>query len=480
MSRILVTGASGFIGKRLVSELLQDGHTVFALCRIRGVKVGSFSHPNLHIIYGDLEKPAKIEPIPNDIDAAYYLVHSMAKQLKDLREKEISVAKNFVQLISNTSCQQIIYLGGIIQPKVMLSPHLESRKAVEEVLKESKIAVTILRSSIIIGSGSASFEIIRDLVEKLPLMVGPKWIKTLCQPIAIADVLLYLKKAVLNPSLYNQVFDIGGPDVMSFKEVLLRYAKFRGLRRFILDVPFLTPRLSSYWLVFVTSVRFSLCYYLVESMKTNSICENKGIEKILPQTCITFEEALERAFTKIEKNEVPSTWMDGWLIDEKSPNIERFSELPSEKCFKEVRTAEIQDTKELVIERIWRLGGDHGWYGVDWAWKLRGLIDKMFQGAGMNRGRRHPSELEIGDPVDFWRVVKADKKSGHLILYAEMQLPGEAWLEFKVDNKYVYQIAAFRPKGLLGRLYWYAMLPFHHVIFPKMIEGISGSKRENK
>lgn len=476
MSRIFVTGSTGFIGKRLIFELLEEGHTVFALCRIQGMKIGSISHPNLHIIYGDLEDPEKIGKVPDELDVAYYLVHSMAKKIKDLEKKETEVAQNFVNLLNPTKCQQIIYLGGIIQEGVPLSPHLLSRKAVEEVLKKAKAQVTILRSSIIIGAGSASFEIIRDLVEKLPVMIGPRWIKSLCQPIAIADVLFYLKNAQLNQNLYNQTLDIGGPEVMTFKEVLVRYARFRKLKRLIIDVPFLTPRLSSYWLVFVSSVRFSLCSYLVESMKCSSICGKKTIQNVLSHRCISFEEALERAFSKIAKNEVLSTWMDAWALNKKSPNIADFSEIPVEGCFKEFRSAVIQDSKEQAIQRIWSLGGDRGWYGLDWAWEFRGVIDKIFHGPGLNRGRRHPTEIEIGYSIDFWRAVKADKKEGHLILYAEMHLPGEAWLEFRVDDTHVYQIVVFRPKGLLGRLYWYAMLGFHWIIFRKMVQGLAGKR----
>jgi uncharacterized protein YbjT (DUF2867 family) len=474
MSHVFVTGATGFIGKRLINELLQAGHTVYALCRIQGTKVGSLSSPNLHIIYGDLEEPEKMQPLPTDIDVAYYLVHSMAKKLKNLKEKEGEVAENFITLINKTQCQQIIYLGGIIQPNVQLSPHLLSRKTVEDILKKAKAATTVLRASIIIGSGSASFEIIRDLVEKVPIMIAPRWLKSLCQPIAIADVLFYLKSAILNPALYNQTFDIGGPEVMSFKEALLRYAKFRKLKRFVIDVPFLTTKLSTYWLVFVTSVRYTLCSYLVESMKSNSVCLNKKILELLPHACISFEESLARAFLKIANNEVESTWMDAWVFDQKNPDIAKLSLVPENGCYREIKKVNFFDSKEATVDRIWRLGGDHGWYGLDWAWKLRGLIDKIFHGPGMNRGRRHPFELEVGDAIDFWRVVKAEKEKGCLILYAEMNLPGEAWLEFQIDETTLYQIVVFRPKGLFGRLYWYAMKPFHYFIFEKMVRGLAG------
>ncbi len=474
MSKIFVTGATGFIGKRLIPLLLEEGHIVYALCRIRGTKVGSLIHKNLHIIYGDLDDLEHLDKIPTEIDVGYYLVHSMAKKMKDLKEKEQGVSKNFVLLMNQIKCQQIIYLGGIIDPHAKLSEHLESRKMVEETLKTGLSKLTVFRSSIIIGAGSASFEIIRDLVEKLPFMIAPRWVKTLCQPIGIVDVLFYLKEALLNSALYGKTFDIGGPNVYSFKEVLFEYALFRNLKRYILDVPCLTPKLSSYWLVFITSIPYSLCSYLVESMKANSVCINNEIEKVIPHKCMTFQEALQRAFFKIATYQVESTWMDAWVIDEKNPDIQKFCQIPTQGCFREVKKMKIVDSKKMVIERIWEIGGERGWYGVDWVWKIRGFIDKIFNGPGLRRGRRHPTDLQIGDAVDFWRVVKADREEGDLILYAEMLLPGTAWLEFQVHDEFVYQIAIFQPKGLFGRIYWYVIIPFHAVIFRKMVRKIAG------
>lgn len=473
MSKILVTGSTGFIGKRLIYSLLELGHEVFALSRIRGVAVGHISHERLHVIWGDLKEPEKMDPIPQDIDAAYYLIHSMAEKVENLLLLEQKTAQNFIDKISQTQCKQIIYLGGIIEEGKPLSAHLTSRKNVEEVLKKGSCPLTVLRASIIIGAGSASFEIIRDLVEKLPVMIAPRWVKTMCQPISILDVIYYLSKALLNSPMYNHTYDIGGPEVMSFKEVLLRYAGFRKLRRWIIDVPVLTPRLSSYWLLLITSVRFSLCSYLVESMRHSSMCTNKEIDKVLPHSCIPFEEALRKAFLKISQNEVASTWMDSWLVDEKNPDIRKYIEVPKEGCLNDIKIVPLGLPQEEVITRIWSIGGKNGWYGLNWAWKIRGLLDKFVGGAGLNRGRRHPTEIEVGDSIDFWRVVKADKAQGHLILYAEMKLPGEAWLEFLIQNDSLYQTATFRPRGLFGRLYWYMMLPFHFFIFRKMAKSLA-------
>jgi len=473
MSKVLVTGSTGFIGKRLIYQLLEQGHEVYALSRIRGIPIGHIEHPRLHTLWGDLSYPDKMDPIPSDIDAAYYLIHSMAEKVDNLMTLESRTAENFVHMVDKTGCKQIIYLGGIIDETASLSAHLASRLNVEEILSKSKSALTVLRASIIIGAGSASFEIIRDLVEKLPMMVAPKWVKSLCQPLSIIDVLFYLTGSLLKEEMYGNTYDIGGPEVMSFKEVLLRYAAFRKLHRWVIDVPCLTPRLSSYWLVFITSVRFTLCSYLVESMKHNSFCHDKKIQSVLPHACINYEEALKRAFLKISQNEVLSTWMDSWLIDSSNPDIANFIQVPEEGCLKDVKKIPLGLPQEEVIQRIWSIGGKNGWYGLNWAWKIRGLMDKFVGGAGLNRGRRHPTEIEVGDSIDFWRVVKADKENGHLILYAEMKLPGEAWLEFKIEEDILHQTATFRPKGIWGRLYWYAMLPFHFFIFGKMAKSLA-------
>lgn len=478
MTKILITGANGFVGKRLIVDLLNQGHEIYALCRIKGAKVFAEDRPNLHYIWGDLRNPETLKDFPKDIETAYYLVHSMSEIVSNLVDTEMEVAEQFLKGLKNSHVKQIIYLGGIINDEKMLSPHLKSRLLVEKALKQSGIPYTVLRASIIIGAGSASFEIVRDLCEKLPIMIAPKWVNTLCQPIAIRDVLFYLSSVLLNQKCMNKTFDIGGPEAFTFKEVMLRYAKFRNLKRWIINVPVLTPRLSSYWLVFITSVRYSLCSYLVESMKTSTVVQKDEIQKLIPHLCLTYTQALELAFQKISQNEIISSWMDSWEIRGINPNIENYIQVPEEGCLKDERRVLIKDSKAAAIERVWRIGGGTGYYALNWAWHLRGLFDQMIGGVGLNRGRRHPFEIQVGDSIDFWRVILADKDKGHLILYAGMKVPGEAWLQFKFEQKnhewFLVQTATFRPRGILGRLYWYALVPFHFFIFQKMAKALAG------
>lgn len=478
MTKILITGANGFVGKRLIVDLLNQGHQIYALCRIKGAKVFAKDRANLQYIWGDLRNPETLKAFPKDIEAAYYLVHSMSEIVGNLVDTEIEVVKHLLNGVKNSQIKQIIYLGGIINDEKRLSHHLKSRLLVETALKQSGIPYTILRASIIIGAGSASFEIIRDLCEKLPIMIAPKWVNSLCQPIAIGDVLFYLSSVLLNVKCMNKTFDIGGPEVFTFKEAMLNYAKFRDLKRWIINVPVLTTRLSSYWLVFITSVRYSLCSYLVESMKTSTVVQLDEIKKIIPHACLTYKEALELTFQKISQNEVISSWMDSWEIRGTNPNIENYIQVPDIGCLKDERKVLIKDSKAAAIERVWRIGGSTGYYALNWAWHLRGLFDQMIGGVGLNRGRRHPFEIQVGDSIDFWRVILADKDKGHLILYAGMKVPGEAWLQFKFEQKnherFLVQTATFRPKGILGRLYWYALIPFHFFIFQKMAKALSG------
>jgi uncharacterized protein YbjT (DUF2867 family) len=476
--KILLTGSTGYIGRRLLPVLVEAGHQVVCLVRDRRrFDWEDFSEEflkNVSVVELDLnEKPTKT--IPSDIDVAYYLVHSMSSSNSNFTEMETESAQNFVTLINGTNAKQIIYLSGIVNDKD-LSTHLLSRKNVEDILKTAKAPVTILRAAIIIGSGSASFEIIRDLVEKLPVMIAPKWLKTKCQPIGIRNVIEYLNGVLDKPESFNQTFDIGGTEILTYKQMLYGFAKMRGLKRLIITIPVLTPKLSSLWLVFVTTTTYSLARSLVNSMRNEVICLDNRIQKIVPTKILSYEEALQLAFDKISQKNVVSSWKDSLSFGTMEKNFLNNVQVPEHGVFTDKRQIQFDRRSAEVIENIWTIGGGKGWYFGDWMWRIRGVMDKLVGGVGLRRGRRSETDLKAGDALDFWRVLVADKPNGRLLLYAEMKLPGEAWLEFKIkesDNKKVlHQTATYRPLGLWGRLYWYSVLPFHGLIFPKMAKNI--------
>lgn len=470
--KILLTGATGYIGKRLMPMLVRQGHDV--VCCVRDKNRFYFPEEfenKLQIIEVDFLDPKSLENIPSDIDAAYYLIHSMSGSAANYDELESIAANYFVEKLSKTKCRQIIYLSGIVNDK-SLSKHLSSRKAVEDILKAGIIPATTLRAGIIVGSGSASFEIIRDLVDKLPVMITPKWLNTKCQPIAISDVLEFLLKSLLNPIVYDKSFDIGGPDILTYKQMLLEFAKAKKLKRYIFTVPVMTPKLSSYWLYFVTSTSFKLASALVSSMKVEVICNDNRINNLLGVKPISYKEALKRALVKINEDAIISSWKDSQISGRFKGNVASYLKVPKRNCFIDRRKREIKN-REYTIARIWSIGGETGWYYADWLWDLRGFIDKIFGGVGTRRGRTNKKEIHAGDALDFWRVVYANKKEGKLVLYAEMKLPGEAWLEFKIIHNTLYQAATFKPNGILGKLYWYSVLPFHGFIFNGMINKLT-------
>ncbi|MFA6277739.1 MAG: SDR family oxidoreductase [Pedobacter sp.] len=478
--KILLTGANGYIGTRILPVLLELGHEVVCMVRDqRRFALESDFGDKVQIVTGDLLAPETLKNIPKDIDAAYYLVHSMSGSGDDFADLELKSAQHFVQQIQHTNCKQIIYLTGIVNDE-QLSKHLSSRLAVEDELKKSGIAFTILRAAIIIGSGSASFEIIRDLAEKLPVMVAPKWVRTKCQPIAIRDVLGYLSGVLGNEKAYKQVFDIGGPNILTYKQMILQYAESRGLKRYILTVPVLTPRLSSLWLNLVTAVPYALARSLVDSMKNEVICQNDHIKKVVPKTCLTYKEALKLAFEKIEQNSIVSSWKDALNRGYLETSFMDQVKVPQNGTVEYKVKMPFERKAEEVFENIWGIGGSRGWYYLDWLWSLRGFLDKMFGGVGTRRGRTSNTTLQAGDVLDFWRVLLADKTNKRLLLYAEMKVPGEAWLEFKIiqyhGKSYLSQIATFRPHGLWGRMYWYAMFPFHLILFKGMAKQITTYK----
>lgn len=474
--KILLTGLTGYIGKRLLPVLLENGHEVISLVRdVTRVPESLLKLDHHNVIEGDLLQPATLKNIPGDIDIAFYLVHSMSATLKGFQDLEEQSAANFVQAVDQTGAQQIIYLSGISNAD-HLSRHLASRKSVETILNRAAAPVTILRAGIIVGSGSASFEIIRDLVEKLPVMVTPRWLNTRCQPIAIRNVIGYLEGVIGVEKTYNQTFDIGGEEVLTYKEMLLRFAEVRKLRRWIYTLPVMTPRLSSYWLYFITSTSYNLAVNLVNSMKIEVVASENRIRDIVDLELIDYRTSIRLAFERMEQNLVLSSWKDAMVAGNRRIDLNAFIEVPVYGCFKDTRKIPIKGDPQLVHENIWSIGGERGWYYADALWRIRGFMDKLIGGVGLRRGRTNLSVIHPGDALDFWRVIIANKKESWLLLFAEMKIPGEAWLEFRIryePEPMLIQTATFRPKGLWGRIYWLMMSPAHFFIFRKMAENIA-------
>lgn len=475
--RILLTGTNGYIGMRLLPLLLDAEHQV--ICCVRDKKRLSIDvemKKKLNIIEIDFLQKPELSKIPIDIDIAYYLIHSMTSSTTDFDRKEQICAENFNIYAQHIKVKQVIYLSGIVNEK-NLSKHLWSRKNVEETLYQGNYHLTVLRSGIIVGSGSSSFEIIRDLCEKLPIMVTPKWVTTQTQPIAIRDVLSFMTGVLGNELCYDQSFDISGPNIITYKQMLQLYAKVRGINLWIFTLPVMTPKLSSYWLYFVTSTSYKLALNLVDSMRIPVIAKDKRLQEILKLSPMTYTKALELAFIKIEQNQVVSSWKDSMVSGRFKKDIQRYVKVPKKGCLSDRKKLKISNP-EKVLERIWAIGGETGWYYGNWMWQIRGNIDKLFGGVGLRRGRTHPDKIDSGDVLDFWRVLVADKEEKRLLLFAEMRVPGEAWLEFDIDeNDILHQTATFRPKGLIGRIYWYLMIPFHYFIFGGMIRNI-GTKQQ--
>lgn len=473
--KILVTGVTGYIGQRLILALQTKGHNL--VCCVRDKQrfdMSKFDATKIELIEIDFLKTDRLHTIPADIDAAYYLIHSMASTTGDFKNLEAIAAENFKLVLQNTAIKQVIYLGAIVN-EAQLSKHFSSRLNVERILSDGNYHLTTLRAGIVVGSGSASFEIIRDLVEKLPIMIAPKWLKTKSQPIAVRNVIQYLEGVLLCEACFDKVFDIGGPNVLSYSEMLLQFAKVRKLKRIIIPFPVMSPRLSSYWLYFVTSTSYKLAVNLVNSMKVEVIARDNNLSELLNIKLIAYEDAVRLAFDLIAQQEVLSSWKDALTSNVLTPGISNLIEVPIYGCFKDKRKRTVENEAK-TLERIWTIGGEKGWYYANWLWHLRGFIDKLAGGVGLRRGRKNANQISVGETLDFWRVIYANKTEKRLMLYAEMKLPGEAWLEFKIVDKVLYQTATFRPHGLWGRMYWYAVLPFHGLIFNGMISKLTENK----
>jgi uncharacterized protein YbjT (DUF2867 family) len=464
--KVLLTGSTGYIGRRLKQILLNDENIELKLL-VRNKKSVSSLNENAQIIEGDTFNKESLKEALKDVEVAYYLIHSLSNEnYKDL--DKIS-AQNFLDVANECGVKRIIYLGGLGVKNENTSEHLLSRIETGEILSSNKNVQTIwFRAGVIIGSGSASFEIIRNLTEKLPIMTTPKWVNTKAQPIAVSDVLSYLHNGLYLEKKENLIVDIGS-EQLSYKNMMLKTAKVLGLKRYLITLPFMSINLSSYWLNLFTPVPFTVAKALIEGLKSEVIIQNDHAKKYFPNiTPISYEQAVTNAIKEIEENQVISRWNDkGDGVWEKNAQNEISKAVFIDR--KEVDISNLEASK--VYQSFIGIGGENGWFDFDFLWELRGIIDKLIGGVGLKRGRRSQCDLRISDCLDFWKVVDL-KKDERLLLYAQMKLPGEAWLEFKIKDNKLIQSAYFYPKGVLGRLYWYALVPLHYFVFNNMIKSI--------
>jgi len=470
--KVLLTGASGYIGKRLVRRLVERNFEV--ICCVRDLDRISLPESiikKVDFLEVDFLKPLDVETLPKDIDGAFYLIHSMSQSIKNFTDLEAQAALNFRDYMNMTQVKHVVYLSGIVNSDD-LSKHLESRKNVEEILAEGNYNYTVLRAGIIVGSGSASFEIIRDLVEKMPIMLAPKWAVTKSQPIAIRNVMEFLSLTIFDKRCYNNRYDIGGPDILTYKDMLLQYAEIREMKRKIIPIPFMTERLSTFWLYFVTAVSYKLAANLVDSMKVEVIGKENNLAQQFGIELIPYKRAISMAFTRLEQNDVVSTWKDSLISGRLNKDVHEYIQVPRFGVYRDTQEVDIAEIDE-VMEKIWSIGGETGWYYATWIWNIRGFMDKLSGGIGIRRGRTNLHEIHAGDALDFWRVLHANRDNKRLLLYAEMKLPGEAWLEFSIKDYTLRQVATYRPKGVLGRWYWYVLMPFHFFIFKGMAKRIA-------
>ena len=476
-TRVLVTGATGYIGRRLKQKLL-DYHDVQVRIFVRNaLKVQEKTRQQAEVVEGDTFNQEKLGLALKDIDVAFYLIHSMGAD-RDFSDLDRKSAENFRESCIAAGVKKIVYLGGL-GVKDTASKHLLSRIETGEILsaRPEKLVTIWIRAGVIIGAGSKSFEILRNLVQKLPVMVTPKWVTTRTQPVAVEDVLSYLTASIWLETRQNLIVDIGSEN-MSFKEMMLAAARVMGLRRFVLPLPVLTPKLSSYWLILFTPVPYKIAAALVEGLKSETIQQNDNAERYFPGIKpLSFEDSIRRAIKEIEDEEVVSRWCDS-SAGEVCDII--FQDDPSSAIIRDRRVIEFNDVSpEQVFQSALAIGGTRGWYKYNILWRLRGAMDKMVGGYGLNRGRRVSSELRIGDALDFWKVADIQPNK-RLLLLAQMKLPGKAWLEFVIENNMLIQTAHYYPRGVLGRLYWYITLPFHNLVFQDLAEKIVKQAAKNR
>lgn len=472
--RILVTGGTGYIGRRLVDKLIGENYTINLLVR-NPSKVQASVADKVTIFQGDTFSPETLHPALQDVSTAYYLIHSMG-HTRDYAELDRQSATNFRNACIAAGVKRIIYLGGL-GAKSSASEHLMSRIETGEILSAhpEKIQTIWIRAGVIIGSGSASFEIIRNLCQKLPIMTTPKWVRTLTQPIGVEDVLKYLSLSITLAYEKNLVVDIGSAP-MSFQEMMQQAASVMGLKRFLFPVPVLSPQLSSYWLILFTPIPYKLASALVEGLKSETILQNDNAKLHFPEISPqSFKESVKQATTELEERQILSRWCDS--SSDIKCDISDFDD-PANAILRDTRIVSFPpgQTTEQVFNNICCVGGDNGWFRYNLLWRLRGFIDKVVGGYGLNRGRRCKTDLRIGDALDFWKVADI-KRNKRLLLLAQMKIPGKAWLEFDIQNNQLVQTAHFIPNGLLGRLYWYSLTPFHHFVFKNLSSSLIAMKK---
>ncbi len=472
--RVFLTGSTGYIGGRLAPRLLDNGYEVRCLAR-SAAKLRArpwASREGIEVFEGEVGNEETLIGALEGCDAAYYLIHSMEASVGEYRSQDFALAEAFGRACAKAGVKRILYLGGLGEVGEGLSKHLTSRREVETALASGGVPVTVLRAAMIIGSGSASFEILRYLVERLPVMVTPRWVSTESQPIAIRDVLFYLIEALAVPETVGKTIDIGGPDVLSYADLMREMASAIGLkRRLVIPVPVLTPRLSSLWIHLVTPLHASIARPLAEGLRNRVVCRSDDATRLMPHECLTVREAINASLEKIHIGSVETSWSDAGVM----PGDPLWA---GGTVFIDRREATTSASLREVWESVSSLGGERGYGGADWLWRLRGALDRLVGGPGLRRGRRDSRDLRLGDSLDFWRVSAIDPPHS-LDLTAEMKLPGTATLSFRIEptteRNQVTKLsmtARFRPRGLFGIVYWYLVVPLHGIVFSKMLDGL--------
>jgi len=472
---VLVTGTTGYVGGRLVPQLLGAGYRVRVLARDPERLQGRPWLARVEVAQGDVLKPETLVRAMEGVDAAYYLVHSMS-ELADFRSRDLTAGRNFGRAAQAANVRRIIYLGGLGDPDAGLSKHLRSRQETGDALRESGVPVTEFRAAIIVGSGSVSFEIIRTMTERVPLMICPRWVYTRVQPTAIRDVLDYLVSALRVPESAGRVIEIGGADVQTYGDMMIGYARARGLKRVLIPVPVLTPKLSAYWVHWMTPISANIAHPLIEGLRNEVIVRDDAARRIFPNIQpLDYAHALEQALAQLNAGQVETSWSDALLSSKGDTPPAKFTY--REGIITEARQRIVAANPETVYRVLSGLGGERGWPYANWLWQLRGILDRLAGGVGFRRGRRHSDDLHVGDALDSWRVEQVEPNR-LLRLCAEMRAPGPAWLEFRVESQSdgtsrLAQTAFFVPKGLFGLLYWYALYPIHGVVFSGLINAIA-------